>query len=312
MNPCAREETSQAEVHAAVLNPCSVVLEEMTTLMKFGIASINSGYNCDPERMGRLAQSTERAGFDSIWAGGHPFLSEKQTRMSPSTAMLDPIVALTFIAARTQTVRLGTGILLLPQLSPVIAAKQLASLDFLSRGRLIVGVGVGWSDHEYEVLGIPFNTRGRRNDDYLKAMKALWGQEKPAYHGRFISFDSLRANPRPVQQPNPPIVMGGLSEAAYRRAVEQGNGWFGFGLDVEAAERALAGLREASKKYPRPVELGELEITVAARNPVDVTTAQRFSELGVHRLCLIPPQSADETVTESFVETARTTLIGQV
>ena len=136
--------------------------------------------------------------------------------------MLDPIVALTFIAAHTRTVRLGTGILLLPQFNPVIVAKQLASLDVLAEGRLTVGIGVGWSEHEYEVLGIPYHDRGSRADDYLKAMKALWSQDKPVYRGKFVSFDGLQANPRPVQQPNPPVVIGGLSEEAYRRAVRQG------------------------------------------------------------------------------------------
>jgi probable F420-dependent oxidoreductase len=262
--------------------------------------------------MARLAVAAEKAGFDSIWAGGHPFLSEKQTRMPPSLRMLDPIVALTYIAAHTRTIRLGTGILLLPQFNPVIVAKQLASLDVLSGGRLTVGIGVGWSEHEYEVLGIPYHDRGTRADDYLKAMKALWSQDKPVYRGKFVSFDGLQANPRPVQQPNPPIVIGGLSEEAYRRAVRQGNGWFGFGLDLEETKRSLAGLREAATRHQRPAELGELEITVAPRVPIDRATAQKFSELGVHRLNLLPPPDEDEKVAERFIGTVGGTLIGQV
>src|ERR1039458_3896598 len=284
----------------------------MANQLRFGLASINSGFNSSPERMARLAQAAEKAGFDSIWAGGHPFLSEKQTRMPPSLRMLDPIVALTFIAAHTRTIRLGTGILLLPQFNPVIAAKHLRRPAVLSEGRLTVGIGVGWSEHEYEVLGIPYHDRGSRADDYLKAMKALWSQDKPVYHGKFVSFDGLQANPRPVQQPNPPIVIGGLSEEAYRRAVRQGNGWFGFGLDPEDTKRALAGLREAATRHSRPIELGELEISVAPRVPVDKATAQKFSELGVHRLNLMPPQDADEKVVERFIETVGGTLIGQV
>jgi probable F420-dependent oxidoreductase len=284
----------------------------MTTHLKFGLAGVNSGYNSYPDRMAQLSQAAERAGFDSIWAGGHPFLSEKQTRMPPGMRMLDPIVALTFIAAHTKKVRLGTGILLLPQFNPVIAAKQLASLDALSEGRLVLGIGVGWSEHEYEVLGIPYHDRGSRADDYLKAMKALWSQEKPAYHGKYVSFDALQANPRPVQQPNPPIVIGGLSEEAYRRAVRQGNGWFGYGLDLEDTKRAIAALREAAVKYPRPAALGELEITVAPKVPIDQATAQKFSELGVHRLNLVPPQDANPKVVEGFIETTGSALIGQV
>lgn len=284
----------------------------VSSRMKFGIASVNSGHNAEPGNMVRLVRAAEKAGFDSVWAGGHPFLSEKQTRFSPGTPMLDPIVALSFIAAHTQRVRLGTGILLLPQFNPVIAAKQLASLDSLSKGRLILGVGVGWSEHEYEVLGIPYHDRGRRTDDYLKAMKALWSQDRPAYHGRYVSFDSLQANPRPVQQPNPPIVIGGLSPGSYRRAVEQGDGWFGFGLDLDGAKQAVASLRDTAKKYPRPPALGELEITVAPRIPVDAATAEKFAEIGVHRLNLIPPQGADAAVAEQFIEDVGSRLIGKV
>jgi probable F420-dependent oxidoreductase len=287
-------------------------MTKMATHLKFGLTTINYGYNSYPERMALIARAAESAGFDSLWVGGHPFLSEKQTRMSPSLRILDPIVALTFVAAHTRKVRLGTGVLLLPQFNPVITAKQLASLDVLSEGRLTLGIGVGWSEHEYQVLGIPFQDRGSRADDYLKAMKALWGQDKPSYHGKFVSFDGLQAHPRPVQHPNPPIVIGGLSEEAYRRAVRFGNGWFGYGLDLEDTKRALAGLREAAGKYPRPSELGELEITVAPKVPVTEATARQFSELGVHRLNLITPQEADATLVERFIETTGSILIGQV
>jgi len=284
----------------------------MATHLKFGLASVNSGYNSYPDRMAVIAKAAENAGFDSIWAGGHPFLSEKQTRMPPGLRMLDPIVALTFVAAYTKKIRLGTGILLLPQFNPVIAAKQLASLDVLSEGRLTVGVGVGWSEHEYEVLGIPYHDRGSRADDYLKAMKALWSQDKPVYHGKYVSFNALQANPRPVQQPNPPIVIGGLSEEAYRRAVRQGNGWFGFALDLEGTKSAIAGLREAAAKHSRPAELGELEVTVAPSIPITKESAKLYLELGVHRLNLLPPQDADVKVVERFIETTGSALIGQV
>jgi probable F420-dependent oxidoreductase len=284
----------------------------MVKNMKFGLASVNAGFNSYPDKMARIARAAEKTGFDSIWAGGHPFLSEKQTRMQPSLRMLDPIVALTFIAAHTKTIRLATGILLLPQFNPIIVAKQLASLDVLSEGRLTVGIGVGWSEHEYEVLGIPYDTRGRRTDDYLKAIKTLWSQDKPVYKGKFVSFDSLQANPHPMQRPNPPIVIGGNSEGAYRRAIQQGNGWFGFGLDLEGTKAAIAGLREAGERYHRPVELGELELTIGPRVPVDQAIARQFSELGIHRLNLVPPQDADPSVAERFIETAEKTLIGQI
>lgn len=276
--------------------------------MKFGLASVNSNSGSHPETLASLARAAEREGFDSVWAGGHPFLSETQTRIPPTTRMLDPIVALSFVAGQTQKIRLGTGVLLLPQFNPVIAARQLASLDVLSNGRLTVGIGVGWSEHEYEVLGLSFKDRGRRTDDYIKAMRALWSQEKPEYRGRYVSFDRLQANPRPLQQPGPPIVIGGTSEGAFRRAVEMGNGWFGFGMDVEGAKRAMMGLREAAARYERPSALGELEITVAPSIPLDAAAVGRFADLGVQRLNLIVPANADASSAVKFVETMASAL----
>jgi probable F420-dependent oxidoreductase len=223
--------------------------------------------------------------------------------------MLDSVVGLAFIAAHTRTIRLGTGILLLPQFNPLILAKELASLDVLSGGRLIFGIGVGWSEHEYTVLGLSYHDRGKRADEYLRAINVIWSEDKPVYHGRFVSFDSLQAYPHPVQQPHPPIVVGGSSHGAYRRAIEQGNGWFGVGLDLEDTRRSVADLREAAKHYSRPAALGELEISVAPRVPVDRATAQQFSELGVHRLILAPPPNVDTPALEHFIETVGNTLV---
>jgi probable F420-dependent oxidoreductase len=281
----------------------------MTAKLKLGLASVNSGQNSYPETMVRIAQAAERAGFDSVWAGEHPFLSEKQSRMPPTLRMLDSVVALAFIAAHTRTIRLGTGILLLPQFNPIILAKELASLDVLSGGRLIFGIGVGWLEHEYAALGLSYQNRGKRADEYLKAIKVIWSEDKPVYHGHYVSFDSLQAYPHPVQQPNPPIVVGGNSNRAYRRAIEQGNGWFGYALDFEETRRSVAGLHEVANHSSRPVALGQLEISVAPRVPVDRATAQQFSELGVHRLILIPPQNLDAPGLERFIETAGSTLV---
>jgi len=284
----------------------------MTAKLKFGLASVHAGTNSYPEKMLSIAQTAEKAGLDSLWAGGHPFLSEKQTRMPSAMRILDPIVALAFIAGNTRTIRLATGIILLPQFNPLILAKELASLDVVSGGRLIFGIGVGWSEHEYEVLGVSYNDRGKRADEYLKAIKAIWSEDKPVFHGRFVSFDSLQSYPHPMQQPHPPIVVGGNSPGAFRRAIEQANGWFGYGLNLEETARSIAQIREASKHHPRPADLGELEISVAPRVPVDLATAQQFSDLGVHRLILIPPQNMDTPAVEQFIENLGNTLVGRV
>jgi len=226
--------------------------------------------------------------------------------------MLDPVVSLAFIAGNTRTIRLATGILLVPQINPLVIAKQIASLDVLSGGRLIFGTGVGWSEHEYEVLGVPYHDRGAREDDYLKAIKAVWTQSKPVYKGKFVSFSDLQSNPHPLQQPYPPIVIGGNSPGTFRRAVEMGNGWYGYGLNLDDAGRAIAGLREATKKYRRPAELGELEITITVQIPVERSVAEQYSKLGVHRLNLIPPSNSDVSQVERFIQDAGNSLVGHV
>src|SRR5438876_3152022 len=163
--------------------------------LKFGLTSINGRATSYPEALVQLAQAAETAGFDSLWAGEHSVLAESSTRMLATTRLLNPIVALTYVAAHTRTVRLGTGVLLLPQHQPLILAKELATLDVLSGGRLIVGIGVGWAEAEYEALGISYHERGARADEYLAAMRAIWSDEKPAYHGRYVSFQGVQAYP---------------------------------------------------------------------------------------------------------------------
>ena len=280
--------------------------------LKFGVTSINTGATSYPEALVSLAQAAETAGFDSLWAGEHSVLAESSTRMPATNRILNPVVALTFVAAHTRTIRLGTGVLLLPQHQPLILAKELATLDVLSGGRLMVGVGVGWSEEEFEALGVPFHERGARADEYLDAMRAIWSEEKPAYHGRYVSFQGVQAYPHPVQQPTPPIITGGRAPAVIRRTIEQANGWYGFAFDLDETANVLAELRQASERYHRPASLGELEISIAPGIPIDKETAQRFAELGVHRLIFIPPSGKDASTLVQWVTTLGETLVGHV
>lgn len=281
----------------------------MTSKVKFGLASFSTGSNAFPEKMTRIAQAAEAAGFDSLWAGGHPFLSKKQNMIPSSVNYLDPIVTLSFIAAHTRTIRLATGILLLPQFNPLIVAKELASLDVLSNGRLIFGVGVGWSEHEYQVLGLSYHNRGKRTDEYLEVVKEVWTKDDPTFKGDYVSFENIQSFPHPIQKPHPPIVIGGNSSGSFRRAVQVGNGWFGYGLTPEQSEKAITGLREAATEYPRPPELGELEITITPRPPVEKSVVEQFVKLGVHRILLIPPPDTDISQTEEFIKNAASSLV---
>ena len=280
--------------------------------LKFGLSGINGRVTSYPELLVQLAQAAESAGFESLWAGEHIILPESSTRMPATTRLLNPLLALTFVAAHTHTIRLGTGVLLLPQHQPLILAKELATLDVLSGGRLIVGIGVGWSEEEYEALGVAFHDRGARADEYLAAMRAIWSEEKPAYHGKYVSFQGVQAYPHPIQQPAPPIITGGRAPAVIRRTIEQANGWYGFALDLEETADVLAQLRQASERYHRPASLGQLEISIAPSIPIDNETAQRFAELGVHRLIFIPPPGKDASTLVQWVSTLGETLVGRV
>jgi alkanesulfonate monooxygenase SsuD/methylene tetrahydromethanopterin reductase-like flavin-dependent oxidoreductase (luciferase family) len=145
-------------------------------------------------------------------------------------------------------------------------------------------------------------------------MRAIWSQSKPAYQGRFVSFADVQAHPQPVQRPHPPIVVGGRTKAAFRRAVQQGNGWYGFGLDPDGAAQALAGLREAAQQHPRPAHLGPLEISITPGRGVgvDLATAERFTSLGVHRLVVMPSPRLDGAGLERFVEDIGSRLIDRL
>jgi probable F420-dependent oxidoreductase len=183
-----------------------------------------------------------------------------------------------------------------------VLAKELTSVDRLSKGRLIFGLGAGYLKPEFQALGAPFADRGKRTDEYIEALVALWTQDKPEYKGEYVSFGGIQAQPRPVQRPHPPIVVGGMSPSAFRRAARYGNGWYGFALDLEATRRAIEGLRAAEQRG-RPEALGRLEISVTPPPRTDADTVRRYAELGVDRLVLLNPgRNADEQV--AFAETA--------
>ncbi len=283
--------------------------------LKLGLFSMTTGPCTYPEAASRVARAAEAAGFESLWGGEHVVLPDPQappSPLGPGDRIVDPVVALAFLAAVTTRVRLGTGIIILPQRNPLVLAKELATLDVLSNGRLIFGVGVGYLEPEFRALGAPFEDRGRVADEYLAAMRAIWTQDKPAHRGRFAAFDKVQAHPQPVQKPTPPIVIGGHTPPAFRRAVEQGHGWYGFALDAAGVTRCVEGLREAGRRYERPAELGPLEISVSPRGRIDRAAAASFAALGVHRLILIPPRGADAAGLEQFVASVGADLIGHV
>jgi len=283
----------------------------MPDALRYGLFSINA-YACShPATSARVARLAESAGFDSLWAGEHVVLPDPRvppSPMDPDGPILDPLVALSFLAAQTNLL-LGTGIVILPQRNPLVLAKQVASLAALSGGRLILGIGAGYLEPELTAIGVPMSERGGRTDEYLAAMRAIWYEERPAYHGRFASFSGVQAYPRPAA--TVPIVVGGHTAAAHRRAVEQGHGWYGYGLDEAATAANLEGLREAAARHERPADLGDLEISVTPRRTPDRDAAARYAELGVHRLILNPRWDLDEDGLVAYVTRMGETLIGR-
>lgn len=276
--------------------------------MKLGLFSINMGARCQPDVLADTAVAAEAAGFESLWAGEHVILPDPQvppSPMGPQDPALDPLLALTWAAARTRSIRLATGIVILPQRNPVVLAKEVASLDVLSGGRFTLGVGVGYLEPEFRAIGANFEERGAVTDDFIEAMSHLWYDASPEHHGPFSSFAGVDAHPRPVQRPIP-IVIGGHAPPAYRRAVVRGHGWYGFGLTPQQVAKSLEGLAEAAAQVERPPALGPLEITVTPRGRLTAETAEAFAAAGVHRLVPTLPPTADsvEATIEGIAEVA--------
>ena len=281
--------------------------------LKFGLFGFHRGADLRPELLERRARVAEQAGFESLWVGDHVVLPAGPEDATPGHVgdeRLEALITLTFLAAHTATVRLGTAVIVVPQRQPLVLARQLASLDVLSGGRLIFGIGVGWLDGEMRALGIPMSDPRARTHDYLTAMRATCSGQPASYAGRFSSFESLVARPGPVQRPHPAIVVGGNSPGAFRRAVQEASGWAGWNLSPEGTADALDALRNTARRYARPDHLGQLEITVGVPGPLDRDTARRYAALGVHRIVLLPGDAAG--AMDRVIEAAGRELIGRV
>jgi probable F420-dependent oxidoreductase len=269
-------------------------------LMKIGLFGINAGLAAGVDEMVRIAKAAEEADLESVWTGEHVVLPDPRVAPSPADPempFLDPAIALGHVAAHTDRLRLGTGIIILPQRNPAVLAKELASVDVVSKGRLIFGLGVGYLEPEFRALGAPFEDRGAVTDEAIQAIKALWTMEKPAHKGRFFQFEGIDAHPRPVQKPHPPIVVGGMSRSAARRVARYGNGWYGFLTDPEATRRHIDRIQRCVAEGDRPPELGEIEISVTPPLPMTPDVIEQYADIGVHRLIpLIAAASIDDAL----------------
>jgi probable F420-dependent oxidoreductase len=271
--------------------------------MKFGLMFANTGRFATPEGARAVATAAENAGFESLWTVEHVLVPigyqseypyDKSGKMPGGETIdfPDPLVWLSYVAACTSTIELATGILIVPQRNPAVLAKEVATLDKLSGGRMVLGVGVGWLEEEFEALGVPFAQRGRRLDDYVAAMRQLWASDDASYAGEFANFSSVVSRPRPLDDAVP-IVVGGHSEAAARRAGRLGDGFFPGKGSNERLKELFDVMRASALEHDRDPDAIELTTGgAAAFAPDPVTALKELEELGVSRV-VIPPLAFD-------------------
>jgi probable F420-dependent oxidoreductase len=240
--------------------------------MKVGLHALGIGTGAQPEIIAATARAAEAAGFATLWSGEHvimvdqptsryPYASDGRIAVPAGADWLDPLLALTYAAAATDRIGLATGILLLPEHNPLIAAKQAATLDRLSGGRFTLGAGIGWSAEEYAALGVPFARRGARLAEYLAAMRQLWSCDVASFEGEFVRFRDVRSYPKPVRDRRIPVILGGNSDTALDRVVACADGWYGFSVPADSVADRIAVLAEAAKERGR--DPGSLHVAVA-------------------------------------------------
>ena len=264
--------------------------------MQTGFIAVGIGLMADPEVMSLAAETAEQAGFHSIWAPEHIVLLDQYASRYPyspdgkfpsptmQVEILDPFAALTFVAAQTKTIRVGTGICLVPERNPLTTAKEVATLDKLSGGRFDFGVGVGWLEEEFTALGVPWARRAARTREYLQVMKKLWTEEETSFEGEFCSFPSVRSYPKPVQKPHPPIIFGGESEPALKRVGGVGDGWFGMNVGVDEAPAKIGRIKDYARAAGRDPDALQFAISPGMGTPLTHDDIKRAQDAGVDQL----------------------------
>jgi probable F420-dependent oxidoreductase len=285
--------------------------------VQVGLHALGIGAGARREVIDAVAAAAESRGFSTLWSGEHvvmvdatssryPYSADGQIAVPPTADWNDPMIGLSFAAAASTTIRLATGVLLLPEHNPVVVAKQAATLDTLSGGRLDLGVGIGWSREEFDALGVPFARRAARTAEYVAAMRTLWREDVASFEGEFVRFEAVRVNPKPLGR-RVPVVLGGNTDAALRRVAAWGDGWYGFNLEsVEDVADRLGFLEERCRESGRDV--AELRRCVALRAP-QVGDVRALADLGVDELVIVespppdPRSAADwaSALAERFV-----------
>jgi len=262
--------------------------------MKFGLAFASS-VGTDQVSAIEIAKVAEEVGFESVWGGEHvvfpstiesayPYTSDGKVPATPETPIPDPLIWLAYVAASAPTLRLGTCILILPQRNPLVLAKELATLDHLSGGKVELGIGVGWLQEEFEALGVPWEKRGPRTDEYVEVLRTIWSGSHVEFHGDFVDFEPLTSTPRPIQGPDIPILVGGDTPAAMRRAAKLADGYFpGEGDPVRLGE-LITTLGRACEDIDRDPATVEINAMFGAHLRDPAAGIETMHELGVGRV----------------------------
>ncbi len=260
--------------------------------MRFGVHLVAAGKVIEGEKIARLARRAEELGYDSVWVSDHiifhtvlrspyPYSPDGKLPLDPTLPLLEPFTVLSYAAAVTKTVKLGTSVAIVPYRDPIVTAKIVSSLDVLSGGRFIFGVGVGWLEEEFRVLRQNLKDRAAQTKEALLAMKACWTQEDPEFHGKFFDFSGIKFAPKPVQKPYPPIWFGGNSLPALKRAVEQGDGWHSVWMTPEEIANTAKTLRELCAKAGKDFAKFPLTINVNHKVPLTVENVKKYEEAGI-------------------------------
>ena len=252
--------------------------------MKIGVTMIVTDSSID---VAVLARRAEELGFDSLWLGEHPIIPVTSTSRYPGSAdgtlpesanrMPDPFVALARASAVTQTIKLGTGVCLIPERNPLLLAKVVATLDHFSRGRFVFGIGAGWHQEETEIMGGNFSHRWSQTHDAILAMKELWTKEEAEYHGKYYDFPPVKSFPKPFQKPHPPILLGGIARNVFKRTLEWGDGWMPSGSSPEQIKQGrdtLNQLAVRSGRDPRSIQV------LAYNTPADREALKAYQDAG--------------------------------
>ncbi len=281
--------------------------------MKIGLIFVNAGPFSEPETFRVLATHAEATGFESLWSVEHvvipdgfkspyPYTSSGKLQGTGDVALSDPLMHLAFAASITTRIRFGTAVMILPQRSPLYVAKELASLDRLSGGRMLLGIGSGWLAEEFAALQLDWKKRGLMTDESIQSLRALWRENPSSFHGKYFNFGPVRSLPKPVQRGGVPILVGGHSPAAVRRAARFGDGFFpavgelrglSWEIDAAAMERLRALLDDLKTECKR-IGRKPADLEISCIGPADLETLKKLRDLGVSRVTVGPPAFAPD------------------